>query len=1178
MTSKRTTHGAKSKTIRPPGSATTRVSVACDRCRKKKIRCFYDEDDKNLKPGEHRACANCKAVGLECIFTDKLARKAFPRGYTESLEERVRELEFENKKLQRVIRLRGSETGDGDEKHATGSEIGSKKLPLSDENLTRLNQQQRTAGSNSIGRNAVGTVSTSAVGSNTMGGNDHSKAVDGISHGVSTSESGHPTSPSPGDVMSCGHLHDESCSCGYAHSIHNRPVSIAGSIDVDHGELSDDDISLYSVPSGSEGIGRFATTGVDDLRRRYGYNSFEQVNAPGAAAAISLQNKLRTKNFMNLANLIAASIPRSTEETLFIPTLLAKIVSVHGFNSKAPYLTARSIALLKDLPSCGDPCGAGGAAQVNFHGLRREQSAQFFRSLQLPGPVDLDLCVAVFFDTWNTIVPVLNRDIFMNNYVRFSQSRQQGFLDGKMVGFEKFGELVVIIVALVMVGAARECSEKKRNPVKREQPTSPSAQSSAHSPDLSALFVSSPGAAAAAYDSLIKQLIHSNINSMCSISSLQMVTIELLYCLTTGDLATSYFLRGKMVTMSQQLRLQRCPAAVLGYNGSNVSKVQQGERRILFWCSYTLDAFSAFILGVPRLFKDDEIECALPASSNGPQDSDANLITFNNIQLSLVGKVCDAALSVMRYARILGTVVDHIFKRSNSHLKKPSVDEGSCLVLEDMLDSWRRDLPASVSFDRLDLRGNASDYAQLNNTQLTLLYLYYQAKALIYMPLMAAESHANSKTSPAFISIQQATTALLTATKVLSSSSHNYYYMPLPMNLSRQKARFVLLAAKTALEYTRGGALFQEAKSLIACAIRDLQAEAQLGVLGCLSMACCSCLEKAVDAILSQPRPGGALSPEGLAGRARSRSHSHSSRAEVGTNDGIQTIPANHITPRRSASPAPALNDIFSKAGFQVRTLQQQMRQPRRHSVSSHTTVSQPVNQGLNQSALNQPVPTQSMSNKSVLNQSVPNQSSQQWGNWGNFADQEERQLNQNLQASGGDDMMRILAMSQQQEDRNLNDILRQAGTSQADGTKGIDYANLPGYTHPHSPNNSNAASTNLGASASSPLREQSTLAQQLAQSQSVPSQVQHASEASEQTAHSTQKSNQIGLTGLLPSDNVKSYSDLLMLNDFGVDASLGLPLLDFELDGPKKKPRIDSGASSSSGDISPYNSMLNWH
>ena len=65
-----------------------RIAQACDRCRSKKIKCD------GLEP-----CTHCKNVGFECRTSDRLSRKAYPRGYTETLEERVRKLELENREL-----------------------------------------------------------------------------------------------------------------------------------------------------------------------------------------------------------------------------------------------------------------------------------------------------------------------------------------------------------------------------------------------------------------------------------------------------------------------------------------------------------------------------------------------------------------------------------------------------------------------------------------------------------------------------------------------------------------------------------------------------------------------------------------------------------------------------------------------------------------------------------------------------------------------------------------------------------------------------------------------------------------------------------------------------------------------------------------------------------------------
>ncbi|ODQ66190.1 hypothetical protein NADFUDRAFT_82099 [Nadsonia fulvescens var. elongata DSM 6958] len=89
--------GAKAwKLINPPGSQTARIAQACDRCRAKKIRC----------DGQRPHCSQCLAVGFECRTSDKLSRRAYPRGYTESLEDRVRALEADNDKLLNLLDIK----------------------------------------------------------------------------------------------------------------------------------------------------------------------------------------------------------------------------------------------------------------------------------------------------------------------------------------------------------------------------------------------------------------------------------------------------------------------------------------------------------------------------------------------------------------------------------------------------------------------------------------------------------------------------------------------------------------------------------------------------------------------------------------------------------------------------------------------------------------------------------------------------------------------------------------------------------------------------------------------------------------------------------------------------------------------------------------------------------------
>lgn len=81
------------KVIKVGSSCQARIAQACDRCRSKKIRC----------DGVRPSCTQCTNVGFECKTSDKLSRRAFPRGYTESLEERVRLLEAEVRELKELL-------------------------------------------------------------------------------------------------------------------------------------------------------------------------------------------------------------------------------------------------------------------------------------------------------------------------------------------------------------------------------------------------------------------------------------------------------------------------------------------------------------------------------------------------------------------------------------------------------------------------------------------------------------------------------------------------------------------------------------------------------------------------------------------------------------------------------------------------------------------------------------------------------------------------------------------------------------------------------------------------------------------------------------------------------------------------------------------------------------------
>ncbi|KAI5284183.1 hypothetical protein KEM54_001541, partial [Ascosphaera aggregata] len=87
------------KVIKMGTGSQARVAQACDRCRSKKIRC----------DGKQPRCTSCASVGFECKTSDRLSRRAFPRGYTESLEQRVIALEASMHESETLIQAKDAE-------------------------------------------------------------------------------------------------------------------------------------------------------------------------------------------------------------------------------------------------------------------------------------------------------------------------------------------------------------------------------------------------------------------------------------------------------------------------------------------------------------------------------------------------------------------------------------------------------------------------------------------------------------------------------------------------------------------------------------------------------------------------------------------------------------------------------------------------------------------------------------------------------------------------------------------------------------------------------------------------------------------------------------------------------------------------------------------------------------
>ncbi|CAH00229.1 DNA-binding transcription factor CAT8 [Kluyveromyces lactis] len=773
-----------------------RVAQACDRCRAKKIRC----------DGKRPQCTQCAAVGFECKISDKLSRRAFPRGYTETLEERVRELEAENRRLVALCDLKEEQL------HLVSKYSNSK-----DENGVEIPSTEEEQILHELSKTNGGSLRVSSTNLYLL----NKKASPGDDSHIESSEPSIPvrkvaiTAPSP------------------------RIMSPRNSV-------ADSDPSQTNTGNNDHIHSNNNNHNQNNSTDPYGI-SFEQNEAPGLPALKALSSLSKYKQGTQLATLVAVSVPRTTEEILFVPQLLARIGQIHGFTSKQCIYTASVLASLKENNISSIPPELEVLKNHNLweiddvlHFWKNVFKLDFMTHTAVDHSsthlnfAEVEELMQLFFQDWYELIPLFDKNEFNSYYEKFKLNvTDPNFFVRKddtvfnnrtrSISYKIFSCLLIIIVQMGMLSK-----------IKRDKITSGK---------LSTLMKY--------YDKLMTHIwINPYFNSRnTSIQVLQCLSMLLFYMLNVGDISSIYELRGKVVSMSQQLRLHRCPSAVLGGDGSTVSKVQQGERRILFWSIYYLDVFSALQLGVPRLLKDFEIECALPVTSD-----DDRQVNLAGQMIALEGKVSQFSLSVIRFAKVMGNILDSTFKRGMT----TSLTKQAALVHENALDNWRHGLQKDLFF-QLDVNGtiNMDEFNQqkqyskslsprtaaFTHNSLVLMTLYFMAKCMIHLPVVATkplvaeaiqtptdnqtENGSVDRSLSSYVLLQQATNTLLNVLTALNS-----IYLPLPINLARTKTRFGLFSARGSLEYTKGGALFQDNKALLLDLVKELETDKKLELPG----------------------------------------------------------------------------------------------------------------------------------------------------------------------------------------------------------------------------------------------------------------------------------------------------------------------------------------------------------
>ncbi|KAI5462564.1 fungal-specific transcription factor domain-containing protein [Mariannaea sp. PMI_226] len=335
-------------------------------------------------------------------------------------------------------------------------------------------------------------------------------------------------------------------------------------------------------------------------------------------------------------------------------------------------------------------------------------------SLRMPPRLFSDRCVNVYFQEWAPLFPVLHKPTFLHVYEEFVADPE------KVKSNHKLAQLYLVFSI---------------------------AGLSSDAPDLPQLVVCEHQWRKA-LDSVLME------NTM---NTLQCLTLALLYCTMRADYKRLQHYKGIAVGLALRLGLHQSQKR-FSFGALTIE-----TRKKVFWTLYTLDCFSAAILGLPKLLKEEDIQTEYPA------DTDDEYVTEKGFQPTLPGEYTrlSSALALFRATRVLAKVLEKNYPAASSH--ELSLQQMSSLEAE--LDAWYNNLPAHLRLafaqdkPATDITGSRSPLLALT---------YYYIRMLIYRP--AVGSSLGPKAAPALISVGASSKHIIQIVKLLEERNMTFSF------------------------------------------------------------------------------------------------------------------------------------------------------------------------------------------------------------------------------------------------------------------------------------------------------------------------------------------------------------------------------------------------------------------
>ncbi|OTA70316.1 hypothetical protein K449DRAFT_342076 [Hypoxylon sp. EC38] len=336
------------------------------------------------------------------------------------------------------------------------------------------------------------------------------------------------------------------------------------------------------------------------------------------------------------------------------------------------------------------------------------------QSMRVPPRLFSDRCVNVYFQEWAPLFPVLHKPTFLRLYEEFVADSE------KVKNNHKLAQLYLVFSIAAL---------------------------SSDLPDMEQI-----AACETQWQRALDAVIMDN-----TMNTLQCLVLALMYCTIRADYKRLQHYKGVAVGLSHRLGLHQSQKR-FSFGALTIE-----TRKKVFWTLYTLDCFSAAMLGLPKLLKEDDIHAEYPS------DTDDEYVTEKGFQPTLPGEYTrlSSALALFRVSRILANVLEKIYPAATSY----ELSLQQIAALDADLSDWYENLPAHLRLNFVqdkpstDITGSRSPILAL---------AFYYVRGLIHRP--AVGSTLGVKAAPALIAVGESSKHIVQIVQLLEERSMSFSF------------------------------------------------------------------------------------------------------------------------------------------------------------------------------------------------------------------------------------------------------------------------------------------------------------------------------------------------------------------------------------------------------------------